>query len=146
MHAAKHPQLPAVRTPADNCSFVRLAFTNPSSGETFGLTLGLGLVVTAAVSLVPNTPLEDWTMGQRRRIFKRVIREGSHFVEVEEEEVNEGLEKPVTVNQAHEKETFGNHYAYNDAGVGECTSVLGARGQGVGGFKTGLRKRHCAVR
>lgn len=65
---------------------VRISFINAPTGEAFGVTVGLRLVTSSACSTTMETPPETWTIGQRRRIFRRVIGEASQLVHAEEDQ------------------------------------------------------------
>eukprot|EP00903_Cladosiphon_okamuranus_P016164 g14917.t1 len=67
---------------------LRVMFADAQSSETFRVSLGIGPVAALArhLSIAPSP--ENWTLGQRRRLIKNIIRERSAIVPVEEEEVD----------------------------------------------------------
>eukprot|EP00904_Undaria_pinnatifida_P012539 jgi/Undpi1/8415/HiC_scaffold_25.g10883.m1 len=69
---------------------LRIIFTNAPTGDTFSVTVGVGVLAkTDFATLLTNTTPRNWTLGQRRRIFKRAIAERAFFVPVEEDDLDD---------------------------------------------------------
>ncbi|CAN0358803.1 unnamed protein product [Ectocarpus sp. 12 AP-2014] len=68
---------------------LNVVFTNPPSGATFRLSLGIGAVAAQArhvsVALSPDT----WTLRQKQKVIKRVIQNNSKLVLIEEDETRD---------------------------------------------------------
>ena len=62
----------------------RIIFTNAPTGDTYNITVGVGVLAATDCALAANASPRSWTLGQRRRVIKRAIVERSFFVPVEE--------------------------------------------------------------
>lgn len=66
-----------------------VTFTDLRSGATFRLSLGIGAVAAQARHVsVPSSP-ETWTLGQKRKVIKKVIQKNAKLVLVEEDETRD---------------------------------------------------------
>ncbi|CAM9298102.1 unnamed protein product [Laminaria digitata] len=65
---------------------LRMFFTNAPTGDTFSITVGVGVLAETHGALATNTTPRSWTLGQRRRIVKCAIAERSFLVPVEDDD------------------------------------------------------------
>lgn len=111
---------------------------HPPSGGTFSVTVGVRTIAQA--SLVRSPP-EEWTLRQRRRIFRQVIRKQCQLVPVEEGDADG--EKCFREARTRMERAPGNNEIEGEQGRGEnegekYTDVLDTQKKSVAGGKKRL--------
>lgn len=109
---------------ADSCT-ARISFTNSPTGEIFEVTVGLRLVTSSACSAAMKIPPAEWTIGQRKRILRQVISEGSHLTHAQEDQ--EDVERREAMLRARDEVNLAEIPATDDKGEVATEGV--SRGQ-----------------
>ncbi|CAM9468122.1 unnamed protein product [Ectocarpus sp. 4 AP-2014] len=68
---------------------LNVVFTNPPSGATFRLSLGIGAVAAQARHVSVASSPDTWTLRQKRKVIKKVIQNNSKLMLVEEDETRD---------------------------------------------------------
>ncbi|CAN0003257.1 unnamed protein product [Ectocarpus fasciculatus] len=127
---------------------LNVTFTNPRSGATFRLSLGIGAVAAQARHVSVASSPEDWTLGQKRRVIKKVIQKNSKLVLVEEDETRDRVpERPRPIRSEEGLDNAEDLDVQAFSMENDPWNGLSVGGEGVSKHRaSGVRQIFCAIR
>ncbi|CAM9270914.1 unnamed protein product [Ectocarpus sp. 8 AP-2014] len=129
---------------------LNVIFTNPPSGATFRLSLGIGAVAAHARHVSVASSPETWTLGQKRKVIKTVMQKNSKLVLVEEDETRDRVPESSRPRPSHCEEGIDNGEDLDAEALSmenDPWNGLSAGGEGISKHRAcGVRQLFCAIR